>query len=162
VTTGCAGAGVATRQVAFGDYELGSPGALRRIVVSRNRPLSYDIWRAAPNGKFDHLHYVLTPPGKRPIEPADYQVRSDGRDCDSVYLYYYRDRNFTHNEVLVLRYGGFELPFGSAARPLTPWNSSKDAKWIAALNRSARNPKFYGSLKEDERAELLPGVPQCR
>ena len=154
---------VGAEQLVPGDYDLGGKGVFLRIIVTHGPELAYDIWRAAPNGAFTHLHYTLVSPAKYPMESTNYKVLAPGKKCAKFTVRLYRDdQGKAEPWIVVVRFGDYELPFGSAGQPLTAKSYSDDRASVAKLRRDASNPQFYDSIPEPQRARMLEGVPNCR
>ena len=154
---------VGAEQLVPGDYDLGGKGVFLRIIVTHGPELAYDIWRAAPNGAFTHLHYTLVSPAKYPMESTNYKVLAPGKKCANLTVRLYRDdQGKAEPWIVVVRFGDYELPFGSAGQPLTAKSYSDDRASVAKLRRDASNPQFYDSIPEPQRARMLEGVPNCR
>jgi hypothetical protein len=152
--------GAAQEQLVPGDYNVGGQGSYRRIVVSIGPTLYYDIWQAAPHGKFEHFHFVLSSPAQHPVESDKYRARSKGRDCGQMSLHYYRDKNGEY-PVLILRDNKAWQPFGSGGDPLTSQRYSEDAAYVTKIWRSSRNPGFYDTLTKWERKDMHDLIPRC-
>jgi hypothetical protein len=154
---------VGSERLVPGDYNNGEKGVYRRIIVAQSSKLSYDIWRADPNGGFTHLHYTLVSPAKYPVESTDYKVLVPGKICDNLTIRLYRDdRGKIEPWIVVVRFGDYEQPFGSAGQPLTAKSYSDDRVLVATLRRNASNAHFYDSIPLGERDSMIEGVPNCR
>ena len=154
---------VGSERLVPGDYSFGGKGLFLRIVVTHRPELIYDIWRAAPRGAFTHVQYTLVSPAKYPVESTNYKVLAPGKNCDDLTVRLYRDdRGKAEPMIVVVRFGDYELPFGSAGRPLTAENYADDRVWVATLRRDASNPRFFDSIPEWQRARMLDGIPNCR
>lgn len=152
-----------TQRLTRGDYRNTGLGVFRRIIVSQNKTVTYDIWRAARHGTLEHLHFAMISPAPYPIESDTYRARSSGRDCGYVSLRLYPTTNGELlRDVLIVRYDGIEQPLTSGGRPLTGTDLSDDQTEITEVARSARDPHFYDTLNPAVRAQLRQDVPQCR
>lgn len=145
-----------------GDYGEGGKGVFRRIIVAQSPKLLYDIWHANPNGALTHLQYILVSPAKNPVESTEYKVLSPEKQCDNLTVRLYRNDQGKVEPIIVVRFGDYEVPFGSAGQPLTAKSYSDDRAWVAKLRRDASNSHFYDSISPDERVRMLEGVPNCR
>jgi hypothetical protein len=152
---------VGSERLTPGDYSNGSKGIFRRIIVTQHPQLSYDIWRTDPYGVFQHLHFTLISPAQYPVESAAYIVRAPGLTCDSLTVRLYREQNKLHPDIVVLRFGDYEIPFESAGRPSTAKSYREDDRVVAKLRRDTSNLRFYDSIPLDQRGGLLEGVPNC-
>src|SRR5579862_5361099 len=70
-----------------GDYRLESQGMFRRIVISNDRHVSYDLWEVARNGKGLYLHFALAHSGS--AQSAEYVAYRRGENCGSLSLRVY-------------------------------------------------------------------------
>jgi hypothetical protein len=145
-----------------GEYRLDGPGGFRRILVTKSRVVSYEIWRAVPGGKLEYLHFSLTSPQQYPIEAKQYSVHSGGKKCDSVWLRLYRDdKDKVVPYILVLGYDAKEEPLDWGRHPVTGWDFVQDRTEISKLTRQANDPNFYGTIEESARTWLVSLVPRC-
>jgi hypothetical protein len=135
----------------------------RRLIVSTKRTVSYDIWRATPDLTVQHLHFDLVSPAQHPIESNDYQVRSQGKECDSIGLRIYPDApNFRHGQILVFRYGNVEQPLDGTGHPITMAELQQDQIEVAGIATWVHELNAYSSIDERTRNQLLQFVPRCR
>lgn len=154
---------VGSERLVPGDYRLGGKGVYSRIIVAQSPKLSYDIWRADPHGGFTHLQYTLVSPAKYPVESTEYKVLAPGKRRDNLTVRLYRDdQGKAEPWIVVVRFGDYEQPFGSAGQPLTTKNYSDDRVWVAELRREASSTHFYDSIPLGQRATMIEGIPNCR
>ncbi len=153
---------VGSERLPGGDYNNGGKGLLRRIIVTKSPKMVYDIWRAEPNGRFTHRQFTLISPEKYPVESMKYTVTGSMGKCDDLTVRLYRDdQNKIVPGIIVVRFGNYEEPFGSAAHPLTAANYQRDRDEISQLRRDASNPNFYSSLPPMQRIHQFEGEPHC-
>jgi hypothetical protein len=97
------------------------------------------------------------------VESTSYTVLARGKRCDDLTVRLYRDdQGKADPSIVVMRFGDYELPFGSAGQPLTAKRYSDDRAFVAKLRRDASDPRFYDSIPKSQRAQMLEGVPTCR
>jgi hypothetical protein len=153
---------VGSERLPGGDYNNGGKGLLRRIIVTESPKMVYDIWRAEPNGRFTHQQFTLISPEKHPVESAKYTVAGSTGKCDDLTVRLYRDnQNKVVPGIIVVRFGNYEEPFGSAAHPLTPENYLRDRSEVARIRNEASDPAFYSSIPPFEKIHQFEGVPSC-
>jgi hypothetical protein len=145
-----------------GDYTNGGRGFFRHVIVSDRPTIAYDVWRAAPNGGFEHLSFVLISPVRQPVESNDYRVvLPPGTLCGHAALHLYESGGQVHWSILTLRIGKTWQPLGSAGEPLSEESFRNDRAWIAKLRQLASSASFYDTLSPTERAQLSEGIPNC-
>ncbi len=113
------GDNASSQSVIAGDYNNGGPGFFRRMIVSGDSTISYEIWRATPNANIEYLHFTLVSPANHPIESNRYKIRRSSRNCGFASLQFYRHMGQVSTAILLLGIGGEEVPFSSAGAPLS-------------------------------------------
>ena len=147
--------------LAPGDYRLLSKGLMRRLVVFKAGPISYETWRATPNGKLQYLHYLLTPPTRRLVESRHYAVTKDGAMCGRMGLWLDRDANGANPGILILSYNHSQEPFTSSGLGLTARDFGMDENEVEKLRDAVAQPFFYRSLDDADRSPLIQETPKC-
>lgn len=168
VIAGCGGSRNAAsdtssaRRLIVGSYRVDGPGMFRRIIISSDRTVKYDVWRATPSLTVQHLHFDLIPPAQHPIKSERYRVRSEGQECDSIGLRIHPDtQGFRHGQILVFRYGNVEQPLDGTGHPTTQAELRQDQVEVGRIASWVRILRSYSSIDEKTRDQLLQFVPWC-
>jgi hypothetical protein len=150
-------------QLRSGDYTLGGRGQIRRILISNRKSVRYDIWRATPKGKLEHLQFELVSPSSVPVESDNYLVLRDETDCGRLGFQIYRDgTGGTYPSIIVMSYGSNQQALGSTGAPLSTSSLNDDRTMVSKLARIVGTSGYYDRLSSRVRSQLAAGVPMCR
>ena len=152
----------ASSQLKPGDYTLGGSGQFRRLLVSTDNKVLYDVWRATPNGKLEHLHYVLISPSSSPVESDHYVIERGSSRCGLAGLRFYTDNSGrTYPSIIAMEFGSMQQPLGSSGFPVSDHDLANDRQLLARLAATVGTSGFYSKLSGQIRSQLIAGIPQC-